>query len=164
MKVHTAPLCVLFANPNHAQTMQPQLSRPFTKDNQVRKSTSGPWSGNAVHKAEKYFITSAKRDRDDRLQLEIYPASGRRKLSPTREMIDKIISGEIELYVLTTQPDIAINLEQKVLDNENRYVIDFDKRGVKWTMRDIPVFYNSLDRQLSVEIDRRTYTLNEFFK
>ena len=144
--------------------MQPQLSRPFTKDNQVRNSTSGPWSGNAVHKAEKYFITSAKRDRDDRLQLEIYPASGRRKLSPTREMIDKIISGEIELFVLTTQPDIAINLEQKVLDNENRYVIDFDKRGVKWTMRDIPVFYNSLEKQLSVEIDRRTYTLNEFFK
>lgn len=72
--------------------------------------------------------------------------------------------GEIELTVLTTQPDIAINLEQKVLDNENRYVIDFDNRGVKWTMRDIPVFYSSLTRQLSVEIDRKTYTLNEFFK
>jgi photosystem P840 reaction center protein PscD len=79
-------------------------------------------------------------------------------------MISRLIAGEIELYVLTTQPDIAINLEQKVLDNENRYVIDFDKRGVKWTMRDIPVFYNSLNRELCVEIDRRTYTLNEFFK
>ncbi len=79
-------------------------------------------------------------------------------------MISRLIAGEIEIYVLTTQPDIAINLEQKVLDNENRYVIDFDKRGVKWTMRDIPVFYNSLNKELCVEIDRRTYTLNEFFK
>jgi len=146
------------------QTMQPQLSRPFTKDNQVRTSKSGPWSGNAAHKAEKYFITAAKRGKNDNLQLEISPASGRRKLSPTTEMINKIISGEIELFVLTTQPDIAINLAQKVLDNENRYVIDFDKRGVKWTMRDIPVFYDSLHRELCVEIDRRTYTLNEFFK
>ncbi|MEE9905498.1 photosystem P840 reaction center protein PscD [Chlorobium sp.] len=144
--------------------MQPQLSRPFTLDNQVRKSVSGPWSGNAAHKAEKYFITSARRDRNNRLQLEISPATGRRKLSPTKEMIDKIISGEIELFVLTTQPDIAIDLARKVLDNENRYVIDFDKRGVKWTMRDIPVFYDSLHRQLCVEIDRRTYTLEEFFK
>ena len=79
-------------------------------------------------------------------------------------MINKLISGEIELYVLTTQPDIGIDLKKKVLDNENRYVIDFDNRGVKWTMRDIPVFYDSLHRQLCVEIDRRTYTLNEFFK
>jgi len=79
-------------------------------------------------------------------------------------MISRLIAGEIEIYVLTTQPDIAINIEQKVLDNENRYVIDFDKRGVKWTMRDIPVFYNSLNKELCVEIDRRTYTLNEFFK
>jgi photosystem P840 reaction center protein PscD len=144
--------------------MQPQLSRPFTKPNQVRPSTSGPWSGNAVHKAEKYFITSARRDRSDNLQLEISPSSGRRKLSPTKEMIEKIISGEIELFVLTTQPDIAIDLKQKVLDNENRYVIDFDKRGVKWTMRDIPVFYDSGRRKLCVEIDRKTYSVDEFFK
>ena len=146
------------------QTMQPQLSRPFTGTNQVRDSTSGPWSGNAVHKVEKYFITSAKRDNNNRLQIQISPASGRRKLSPTTEMINKLISGEIELYVLTTQPDIGIDLKKIVLDNENRYVIDFDNRGVKWTMRDIPVFYDSLHRQLCVEIDRRTYTLNEFFK
>jgi photosystem P840 reaction center protein PscD len=144
--------------------MQPQFSRPFTKPNQVRPSTSGPWSGNAVHKAEKYFITSARRDRSDNLQLEISPSSGRRKLSPTKEMIEKIISGEIELFVLTTQPDIAIDLKQKVLDNENRYVIDFDKRGVKWTMRDIPVFYDSGRRKLCVEIDRKTYSVDEFFK
>jgi photosystem P840 reaction center protein PscD len=143
--------------------MQPQLSRPQTATNQVRKSVSGPWSGNAVHKAEKYFITSAKRDRNDRLQIELMPASGRRKLSPTKEMIRKLIDGEIEIYILTTQPDIAIDLAQKVLDNENRYVIDFDKRGVKWTMRDIPVFYHQ-GKGLCVEIDRRVYTLNEFFK
>jgi photosystem P840 reaction center protein PscD len=144
--------------------MQSQLSRPFTEANQVRKSVSGPWSGNAVHKAEKYFITSAKRDRNDNLQLEIVPASGRRKLSPTKEMIRKLIAGEIEIFVLTTQPDIAIDINKKVIDNENRYVIDFDKRGVKWTMRDIPVFYDMGKSQLCVEIDRRTYTLNEFFK
>jgi photosystem P840 reaction center protein PscD len=143
--------------------MQPQLSRPQTATNQVRKSVSGPWSGNAVHKAEKYFITSAKRDRNDSLQIELTPASGRRKLSPTKEMIRKLIDGEIEVYILTTQPDIAIDLAQKVLDNENRYVIDFDKRGVKWTMRDIPVFHHQ-GKGLCVEIDRRVYTLNEFFK
>ncbi|ABB23503.1 photosystem P840 reaction center protein PscD [Pelodictyon luteolum] len=144
--------------------MQSQLSRPFTAQNQVRASTSGPWSGNAVHKAEKYFITSAKRDRSNALQLTISPASGRRKLLATREMINKVIAGEIELTVMSTLPDIGINLSQKILDNENRYVIDFDKRGVKWTMRDIPVFYNSIKRQLSVEIDRQNYTLDEFFK
>ncbi len=144
--------------------MQSQLSRPDTAPNQVRKSTAGPWSGNAVHKAEKYFITSAKRDNRGNLDFRISPASGRRSLLPTKLMIDKIISGEIELYVMSTLPDIGINLSQKILDNENRYVIDFDNRGVKWTMRDIPVFYDSLHRQLSVEIDRRTYTLDEFFK
>ncbi len=144
--------------------MQSQLSRPFTEANQVRRSVSGPWSGNAVHKAEKYFITSAKRGQNDKLEIEIMPASGRRKLSPTKEMIAKLVGGEIELYVLSTQPDIAIGLDKKILDNENRYVIDFDKRGVKWTMRDIPVFYDSGRQQLCVEIDRRTYTLDEFFK
>lgn len=69
--------------------MQQQLSRPFTAENQVRTSTSGPWSGNAVHKAEKYFITSAKRDQYNKLQLQICPAAGRRKLQPTEEMINK---------------------------------------------------------------------------
>jgi photosystem P840 reaction center protein PscD len=143
--------------------MHPQLSRPFTATNQVRPSVSGPWSGNAVHKAEKYFISSAKRDRNDQLQIQLVPTSGRRKLSPTKEMIRRLIDGEIEIYVLTTQPDIAINLPQQVLDNENRYVIDFDKRGVKWTMRDIPVFYHK-GKGLCVELDRRIYTLDEFFK
>ena len=144
--------------------MQPQLSRPNTGTNQVRVSTSGPWSGNAAHKADKYYITSAKRDEWGDLDVHIIPTSGRRKLSPTKEMINKIISGEIDLFVLSSQPDIGIDLKQKMVDNENRYVIDFDKRGIKWTMRDIPVFYNSLQQQLCVEIDRRTYTLNEFFK
>ncbi len=143
--------------------MQPQLSRPDTGTNQVRVSTSGPWSGNAAHKAEKYYITSAKRDGWDNLHIQISPTSGRRKLSPTKEMIDKIISGEIDLFVLSTQPDIGIDLKKKVLDNENRYVIDFDGRGIKWTMRDIPVFYSSLQKKLCVEIDRRTYTVDEFF-
>jgi photosystem P840 reaction center protein PscD len=144
--------------------MQPQLSRPFTGKNQVRVSTSGPWSGNAAHKAEKYYITSAKRDDRGNLQVQISPVSGRRKLSPTKEMINKIISEEIELFVLSSQPDIGIDLKKKMIDNENRYVIDFDKRGIKWTMRDIPVFYSSQQQKLCVEIDRRTYTLDEFFK
>ena len=85
-------------------------------------------------------------------------------MSATKEMINKIISGEIDLFVLSTQPDIGINLDKKMLDNENRYVIDFDKRGIKWTMRDIPLFYSPLQQQLCVEIDRRTYTVDEFFK
>ena len=144
--------------------MQPQLSRPDTSKNQVRVSTAGPWSGNATHKVEKYYITSAKRDQYDKLQVQRAPVSGRRKLSPTKEMINKIIAGEIELFVLSTQPDIGIDLKKKILDNENRYVIDFDNRGIKWTMRDIPVFYNSFDQKLCIEIDRCTYTLDEFFK
>ena len=155
---------MLFLQILTVQTMQPQLSRQYTGTNQVRVSTAGPWSGNAAHKAEKYYITSAKRDDYGKLKVQISPSSGRRKLSPTKEIINKIISGEIELFVLTTQPDIGIDLKQKVLDNENRYVIDFDNRGIKWTMRDIPVFYNSLDQKLCIEIDRRTYTLDEFFK
>ncbi|MBZ4220505.1 MAG: photosystem P840 reaction center protein PscD [Chlorobium sp.] len=144
--------------------MQPQLSRPDTGKNQVRVSPSGPWSGNAAHKAEKYYITSAKRDNRGELQVQISPASGRRKLSPTTEMIKKIMSEEIDLFVLSTQPDIGIDLNKQIIDNENRYVIDFDNRGIKWTMRDIPVFYSPLQQKLCVEIDRRTYTLDEFFK
>ena len=79
-------------------------------------------------------------------------------------MINKIISGEIDLFVLSTQPDIGIDLKKLILDNENRYVIDFDNRGIKWTMRDIPLFYSSLQQQLCIEIDRRIYTVDEFFK
>ncbi len=125
---------------------------------------SAVWSGNALHKVAKYFITSAKRDRNGELQLTIAPASGRRKLSPTKEVIEQLKEGKAQLFVLTTQPDIAVDVPQKVLDNENRYVIDFDKRGVKWTMRDIPVFYDNLRNQLCVEIDKETYTLDQFFK
>lgn len=125
---------------------------------------SAVWSGNALHKVAKYFITSAKRDSNGRLQLIISPASGRRKQAPTKEIIEQLKEGKIQLFVLTTQPDIALDVPQKVLDNENRYVIDFDKRGVKWTMRDIPVFYDNLRGQLCVEIDKETYTLDQFFK
>ena len=125
---------------------------------------SAVWSGNALHKGLKYFITSAKRDRFGALQLTISPASGRRKLSPTKEIIEQLKEGKIQLFVLTTLPDIAVDVPQKVLDNENRYVIDFDNRGIKWTMRDIPVFYDNLRGQLCVEIDTVTYTLDQFFK
>lgn len=125
---------------------------------------SAVWSGNALHKGAKYFITSAKRDNNGGLNLTISPASGRRKLSPTKEIIEQLKEGKIQLFVLTTQSDIAVDVPQKVLDNENRYVIDFDKRGVKWTMRDIPVFYDNLRGQLCVEIDKVTYTLDQFFK
>ncbi len=125
---------------------------------------SAVWSGNALHKVAKYFITSAKRDANGELQLTIAPASGRRKLSPTKEIIEQLKEGKIQLLVLTTQQDIAIDVPQKVLDNENRYVIDFDKRGIKWTMRDLPVFYDNLRGQLCVEVDKETYTLDQFFK
>lgn len=85
-------------------------------------------------------------------------------MAPTQELIEQLKEGKIQLLVLTTMPDIAVDVPQKVLDNENRYVIDFDKRGVKWTMRDIPVFYDNLRDQLCVEIDKETYTLDQFFK
>ncbi|MBF0586799.1 photosystem P840 reaction center protein PscD [Prosthecochloris sp. N3] len=125
---------------------------------------SAVWSGNALHKATKYYITSAKRDRNGQLDITISPASGRTKLKPTEHFIDQLKNGEVQLLVLTTQSDIAIDLNKKVLDNENRYVIDFDNRGVKWTMRDMPVYFNNMRQALCIEVDGVTYTLDEFFK
>ncbi|HED31759.1 MAG TPA: reaction center protein [Prosthecochloris aestuarii] len=125
---------------------------------------SAVWSGNALHKVTKYYITAAKRDRNGQLDITISPASGRTKLKPTPTFVNQLKNGEVQLLVLTTQPDIALDLNKKVLDNENRYVIDFDKRGVKWTMRDLPVYFNTLKNRLCVEVDGVSYTLDEFFK
>nr|WP_257784329.1 photosystem P840 reaction center protein PscD [Prosthecochloris sp. CIB 2401] len=125
---------------------------------------SAVWSGNALHKVTKYYITSAKRDNNGRLDITISPASGRTKLKPTEQFIRQLENKEVQLLVLTTQPDIALDLNKMVIDNENRYVIDFDKRGVKWTMRDLPVYYNTMKRELCVEVDGVCYTLDKFFK
>ncbi len=125
---------------------------------------SAVWSGNALHKVTKYYITSAKRDNNGRLDITISPASGRTKLKPTDQFIRQLENKEVQLLVLTTQPDIALDLNKMVIDNENRYVIDFDKRGVKWTMRDLPVYYNTMKRELCVEVDGVCYTLDKFFK
>ena len=125
---------------------------------------SAVWSGNALHKVTKYYITSAKRDRNGKLDITVSPASGRTNLKPTEKFIDQLKKGEIQLLVLTNQPDIALDMDKKVLDNENRYVIDFDKRGVKWTMRDLPVYFNTMKNTLCVEVDGISYSLDSFFK
>lgn len=125
---------------------------------------SAVWSGNALHKVTKYYITSAKRDNNGRLDITISPASGRTKLKPTEQFIRQLENKEVQLLVLTTQPDLALDLNKMVIDNENRYVIDFDKRGVKWTMRDLPVYYNTMKQELCVEVDGVCYTLDKFFK
>jgi photosystem P840 reaction center protein PscD len=121
-------------------------------------------SGNVVHKLDKYFITFAKRDDYGNLKLTIASAAGYGRLSNTVEMKRKLEEGQIQICILSSNDDIAIKLDQNVLLNEDRYNPNFDKRSTQWTVREIQVFVNPNNNELSVEANGKVYTLNEFFK
>jgi photosystem P840 reaction center protein PscD len=121
-------------------------------------------SGNVVHKLDKYFITFAKRDDFGNLKLTIASAAGYGRLSNTVEMKRKLEEGQIQICILSSNDDIAIKLDQNVLLNEDRYNPNFDKRSTQWTVREIQVFVNPNNNELSVEANGKVYTLNEFFK
>jgi photosystem P840 reaction center protein PscD len=119
-------------------------------------------SGNPVHKVEKYFIHSTERNEYGALKLNISSASGHSRVNGTEELKSRISDGSINLFVLSNNEQIRVNLQVKL--NEDRYVTDFDGRGVKWTVREIEVFVNLNNNELSVEVNGRVYTLDEFFE
>ncbi|NTW50604.1 MAG: photosystem P840 reaction center protein PscD [Chlorobiales bacterium] len=121
-------------------------------------------SGNAVHTADKYFISSAERDQNGRLSLTIASAGGYGKLSNTKQIKDLLKNNQIKLVVLSCNEDIAFDAEKMVRTQEERYVTDFDGRGVRSTMREIPVFVNPNTDQMSVEIDGKVLSVDRFFK
>lgn len=121
-------------------------------------------SGNPVHKVDKYFIHSAKRDERGRLKLVISSAAGYGRISATPEFKRKIADGTAQLVVLSSNEDIAVKLDETVKLNEERYNMDFDGRGVQWTVRELKVFVNPNNNELCVEANGKVYTLDEFFK
>lgn len=121
-------------------------------------------SGNAVHKLDKYFITQAKRDQNGRLRLTIASAAGYGRHTNTEEIKRKLADRQIQLVVLSSNDDIRIPLDDWVKLNEERYNMNFDGRGVQWTVREIQVFVNPNNNELSVEINGKVLTLDEFFK
>lgn len=121
-------------------------------------------SGNAIHTADKYFISSAERDQNGGLKLTIASAGGYGKLSNTKQIKDLLRSNQIKLVVLSCNQDIAFDAEKMVITQEERYVTDFDRRGVRSTMREIPVFVNPNTDLMSVEIDGKVLPLGQFFK
>ncbi|NTV44935.1 MAG: photosystem P840 reaction center protein PscD [Chlorobiales bacterium] len=121
-------------------------------------------SGNAVHTADKYFISSAERDQNGKLNLTIASAGGYGKLSNTRQIKDLLKNNQIKLVVLSCNEDIAMDIARMVKTEEERYVTDFDGRGVSATMREIPVFVNPNTDQMAVEINGRVLSVDQFFK
>ncbi len=121
-------------------------------------------SGNVVHKIDKYFIHSAKRDERGRLKLTISSAAGYGRISATPEFKRKIMDRTAQLVVLSSNEDIAVPVNDTVILNEERYNMNYDGRGVQWTVREIPVFVNPNNNELSVEVNGKVYTLDEFFK
>ncbi len=69
-----------------------------------------------------------------------------------------------QLVVLSSNEDIAVPVNDTVILNEERYNMNYDGRGVQWTVREIPVFVNPNNNELSVEVNGKVYTLDEFFK
>jgi photosystem P840 reaction center protein PscD len=66
--------------------------------------------------------------------------------------------------VLSSNEDIAVPVNDTVMLNEERYNMNYDGRGVQWTVREIQVFVNPNNNELSVEVNGKVYTLDEFFK
>jgi photosystem P840 reaction center protein PscD len=121
-------------------------------------------TGNPVHKADKYFITDVERDQNGRVLLSLSSAGGYGKITNTPQVKELIKEGAINVFVLSSNENIAMNGEKLVRDSEERYVTDFDGRSVRCTMREMPVFVNPNNDRMSIEVNGRVYTLEEFFK
>ncbi|ACF13732.1 photosystem P840 reaction center protein PscD [Chloroherpeton thalassium ATCC 35110] len=121
-------------------------------------------TGNPVHKIDKYFITKAERDDYGRLNLTFASTGGYGQLTNIPEIKKLLKNHDIQVAVLSSNEDIAINLQEFVKSSEERYVTDFDGRGVRSTMREVQVFVNPNTDEMVVDINGRLYSLNEFFK
>ncbi len=121
-------------------------------------------SGNAVHKLDKYFITQARRDENGRLKLTIASAAGYGRLTNTEEIKRKLADKQLQLVVLSSNEDIKYPVDDWVKLNEERYNMNYDGRGVQWTVREIQVFVNPNNNEMSVELNGKVMTLDEFFK
>lgn len=121
-------------------------------------------SGNAVHKIDKYFIHSTERDANGRIKLKLSSAAGYGRLTNTEEIKRKLRDGAIQLTVLSNNEQIKVKTGDAVKSNEERYVIDYDERGVKWTVRELQVFVNPSTNEMSVELLGKVYTIDEFFE
>jgi photosystem P840 reaction center protein PscD len=140
---------------------QGEVQTPSTLTFQAMPITK---SGNAVHKLDKYFITQARRDENGRLKLTIASAAGYGRLTNTEEIKRKLADKQIQLVVLSSNEDIKYPIDDWVKLNEERYNMNYDGRGVQWTVREIQVFVNPNNNEMSVEINGKVIPLDEFFK
>jgi len=121
-------------------------------------------TGNPVHKVDKYFITETERDINGRLLITASSVGGYGRLTNIKEIKKLIKNHEINLFVLTTNPQIAVDMAGAVQLIEESYVTDFDRRGVRSTVREIVVFINPSNDELYVEHNGRTISLDQFFE
>lgn len=121
-------------------------------------------TGNPVHKVDKYFITETERDINGRLLITASSVGGYGRLTNIKEIKKLIKNHEINLFVLTTNPQIAVDMAGAVQLIEESYVTDFDRRGVRSTVREIVVFINPSNDELYVEHNGRTIPLDQFFE
>ncbi len=121
-------------------------------------------SGNPVHKLDKYFIHSARRDESGRLKLTISSAAGYGRITNTNEIKRRLVDGTMQLVILSSNEDIAVKADDVVRNNEDRYNPNFDGRSTQWTVREMQVFVNPNNNELSVEMNGKIYTLDQFFK
>jgi len=121
-------------------------------------------TGNPVHKVDKYFITKTERDEYGQLQITFSSAGRYGQLTNINAIKKLLKTKEVQVAVLTTNDNIAIDLKEFVKAAEERYVTDFDGRSVRTTMREVQVFVDPSTDEMVIDINGRLYPLDEFFK